>query len=89
MKIFVDADADTRLIRRVRRDISERGRDLERTLQQYVFDVCVFISPIYAYNNHIHTPSTLLSPSIKMHDKCKHNMNEVCNNDTLTGMRPS
>ena len=35
MKIFVDTDADTRLSRRIRRDISERGRDLEGVLSQY------------------------------------------------------
>jgi uridine kinase len=35
MKIFVDTDADTRLSRRIRRDITERGRDLDGTLKQY------------------------------------------------------
>ena len=35
MKIFVDTDADTRLSRRIRRDISERGRDLDGVLSQY------------------------------------------------------
>jgi len=35
MKIFVDTDADTRLSRRILRDISERGRDLEGVLVQY------------------------------------------------------
>jgi uridine kinase len=35
MKVFVDTDADTRLSRRLRRDIAERGRDLEGVLQQY------------------------------------------------------
>lgn len=29
MKIFVDTDADVRLARRLKRDISQRGRDLE------------------------------------------------------------
>ncbi|KAM9383886.1 uridine-cytidine kinase 2-A [Pholidichthys leucotaenia] len=36
MKLFVDTDADTRLSRRVLRDISERGRDLESILAQYI-----------------------------------------------------
>ncbi|XP_029939058.1 uridine-cytidine kinase 2-A [Salarias fasciatus] len=36
MKLFVDTDADTRLSRRVLRDISERGRDLESILTQYI-----------------------------------------------------
>jgi len=35
MKLFVDTDADTRLARRVLRDIDERGRDLENVLFQY------------------------------------------------------
>jgi len=35
LKLFVDTDADTRLARRVRRDIRDRGRDLEHVLHQY------------------------------------------------------
>lgn len=35
MKIFIDSDADTRLSRRIRRDIIERGRDLNGILIQY------------------------------------------------------
>ena len=34
MKIFVDADPDVRLARRIRRDMAERGRDLDGVLQQ-------------------------------------------------------
>lgn len=35
MKIFVHADADERLIRRIKRDISERGRDINEVLNRY------------------------------------------------------
>ncbi len=35
MKLFVDTDADTRLSRRIRRDIKDRGRSLEGILIQY------------------------------------------------------
>jgi len=35
IKIFVHADADERLIRRVRRDITERGRDVNEVLSRY------------------------------------------------------
>lgn len=38
-KIFVDTDADVRLIRRIRRDIQDRGRDLEDVLRQYLATV--------------------------------------------------
>ncbi|PHR69614.1 MAG: uridine kinase [Lutibacter sp.] len=35
IKIFVHADADERLIRRLKRDIQERGRDLNEVLDRY------------------------------------------------------
>lgn len=35
IKVFVHADADERLIRRVRRDIEERGRDINEVLTRY------------------------------------------------------
>ncbi|CAB5310952.1 unnamed protein product [Rhizophagus irregularis] len=33
--VFVDTDSDIRLIRRLKRDISERGRDINGVIQQY------------------------------------------------------
>ena len=35
VRIFVDTDADVRLCRRIRRDVSKRGRTLESVLNQY------------------------------------------------------
>lgn len=35
IKIFVHADPDERLIRRLKRDIAERGRDMEEVLSRY------------------------------------------------------
>jgi uridine kinase len=35
IKVFVHADSDERLIRRLKRDIQERGRDLHEVLQRY------------------------------------------------------
>jgi uridine kinase len=35
MRVYVDADDDLRIIRRLRRDIQERGRDFERVVSQY------------------------------------------------------
>ena len=35
IKIYVHADADERLIRRMRRDIKERGRDMDEVLDRY------------------------------------------------------
>ncbi|HLV25777.1 MAG TPA: uridine kinase [Gemmatimonadales bacterium] len=39
VKVFVDADADVRLIRRLRRDMTVRGRPLEEILDQYLTTV--------------------------------------------------
>ncbi|XP_027012593.1 uridine-cytidine kinase 2-B [Tachysurus fulvidraco] len=43
MKLFVDTDPDTRLSRRVLRDISERERELEQVLAQYI----TFVKPAF------------------------------------------
>jgi uridine kinase len=39
IKIFVDTDADERLLRRLKRDLVERGRSIESVMQQYVATV--------------------------------------------------
>ena len=39
VKIFVDADADIRFIRRMRRDLAERGRPVDEIVEQYLTTV--------------------------------------------------
>jgi uridine kinase len=39
LKIFVDTDADERIIRRIKRDLLERGRSLESIIDQYLSTV--------------------------------------------------
>ena len=55
MKIFVDTDADIRFIRRMVRDVKERGRSLESVVSQYTTTVRVmhdlFIEPSKRYAN--------------------------------------
>ncbi len=36
IKIFVDTDADIRILRRIKRDIEERGRTLDSVIEQYI-----------------------------------------------------
>lgn len=36
IKVFVDTDADLRIIRRLLRDVKERGRDLDSVINQYI-----------------------------------------------------
>ena len=39
IKIFVDTDADVRILRRITRDVKERGRSLESVVEQYLTTV--------------------------------------------------
>ena len=39
IKIFVDTDDDIRIIRRIQRDIEERGRSLQSVIDQYLATV--------------------------------------------------
>ncbi|CAG8717019.1 35534_t:CDS:10 [Gigaspora margarita] len=47
LKIFVDTDSDIRLVRRLKRDIDQRGRDINGVIQQYLN----FVKP--AFDQHI------------------------------------
>jgi uridine kinase len=53
LKIFVDTDADLRFIRRLRRDINERGRSVESVVEQYLTTVRLmhmeFVEPTKRY----------------------------------------
>ncbi len=53
IKIFVDTDADVRFIRRLQRDIQERGRSVESVVQQYLNSVKpmheLFVEPSKRY----------------------------------------
>lgn len=39
IKVFVDADADIRILRRIIRDVKERGRSLDSVVNQYITTV--------------------------------------------------
>ena len=43
IKIFVDTDDDVRIIRRIKRDMEERGRSLDSVIDQYlgVVNLCI------------------------------------------------
>lgn len=53
IKVFVDTDADERLIRRILRDVNERGRSLESVIRQYTETVKpmheLFVEPYKKY----------------------------------------
>lgn len=53
IKLFVDADADLRFIRRLQRDVNERGRDVDSVISQYLNTVRLmhmeFVEPTKRY----------------------------------------
>jgi uridine kinase len=53
IKVFVDTDADVRIIRRILRDVKERGRSLESVINQYLTTVKLmheqFVEPSKKY----------------------------------------
>ena len=53
IKIFADADADERILRRLRRDVTERGREIDGVIDQYVNTVkimhSVYVEPTKKY----------------------------------------
>ncbi len=53
IKVFVDTDADLRIIRRLERDIKERGRNLDSVIDQYINSVrpmhLQFVEPTKRY----------------------------------------
>jgi uridine kinase len=53
VKVFVDTDDDTRFIRRLQRDVAERGRTMESVVEQYLNTVkpmyLEFVEPTKRY----------------------------------------
>jgi uridine kinase len=53
IKVYIDADADLRFIRRLQRDVAERGRTVESVIEQYLGTVRLmhleFVEPSKRY----------------------------------------
>ncbi len=53
IKVFVDTDDDTRFIRRLKRDVAERGRTMDSVIEQYLNTVkpmhLEFVEPTKRY----------------------------------------
>jgi uridine kinase len=60
LKVFLDEDADVRLLRRIRRDMAERGRTFESVMRQYLAQVrpmhAQFVEPSKKHADTIYGP---------------------------------
>jgi uridine kinase len=70
LKVYVDTDADLRLIRRLRRDVAERGRTTESIIEQYLTTVRPahdqFIEPSKRHADVIFPEGGMNEPAIEM-----------------------
>lgn len=70
LKIFVDTPADLRIIRRLRRDVAERGRTIENILEQYLATVRpsheLFIEPSKRFADVIVPEGGLNRPAVEV-----------------------
>ncbi|MFZ4718791.1 MAG: uridine kinase [Ilumatobacteraceae bacterium] len=70
LKVYVDTDADMRLIRRLRRDVAERGRTVESIIEQYCETVRPshdqFIEPSKRHADVIFPQGGMNEPAIEM-----------------------
>ena len=68
LRVFVDADADVRFIRRLRRDITERQRSTESVIEQYLATVrpshLQFVEPSKRYADVIVPHGGLNAPAV-------------------------
>ncbi|MCC6318329.1 MAG: uridine kinase [Gemmatimonadaceae bacterium] len=81
VKVFVDADADIRLARRIRRDMGRRGRPLPEILEQYLSTVrpmhLQFVEPSKRYADVIvpeggHNPVAIEMIAAQVHRRLEH-----------------
>lgn len=70
LRVFVDTDADVRLIRRLERDVAERGRTLASVLDQYLATVrpshLQFVEPTKRYADVIVPRGGLNTPALDL-----------------------
>ncbi|BAO56490.1 uridine kinase [Nonlabens marinus] len=70
IKVYIDCDSDERLIRRLKRDISDRGRDLDEVLDRYQTTLKPmhqqFIEPTKAYADVIIPTNRLNEVGVKI-----------------------
>jgi uridine kinase len=68
LKIFVDTDADVRFIRRLQRDVTDRGRTVESVIEQYLATVrpshMTFIEPTKRYADIIVPHGGMNAPAV-------------------------
>ena len=70
LKVFIDTDADVRLIRRLQRDVRERGRTPDNIIEQYLATVRPsheqFIEPSKRFADVIFPEGGMNEPAIDM-----------------------
>ncbi len=70
LKVYVDADPDVRFIRRLKRDIKERGRSVDSVIDQYLSSVrpmhLAFVEPTKRYADLIVPGGGMNTPALEV-----------------------
>lgn len=73
LKVYVEAEADMRFIRRLRRDVLERGRTVESVIAQYLQTVrpmhLMYVEPTKAFADLVVDNSESLEPALREVDR--------------------
>lgn len=69
LSVYIDVDADLRLIRRIRRDIAQRGRTLEQVLKQYEREV----KPMHEF----YEPKIMQNADIILENPCEKDLKDL------------
>ena len=89
VKIFVDTDSDIRFIRRLQRDIAERGRTMDSVIQQYLATVrpghLEFVEPTKRFADVIILEGGFNEVGIEM---LVARIKALLHGETLTGKKP-
>ena len=85
LKVFLDADPDVRLIRRLRRDVEERGRTVESVITQYIQSVRPmyqrYIGPTKAHADLVvDTTDSSVEGSLLIYRTIRQRMSGACQN---------
>ena len=85
--VFVDAPADIRLTRRIRRDVLERGRDVESVLEQYLNTVRpmhnIHIAPCQEYTSVLLDGTVPISQSADILETSIRNQLQTIDSDAI------
>lgn len=70
IRVFVDTDADVRILRRIVRDVKDRGRSLDSVINQYLTTVKPMQSSLWSRANGVQTSLSRKAGKMQLRWRC-------------------